>query len=172
MRLAIVPGHRPSAPGAGANGLHEYPVVSTLADTVQQFATPTQHTIRVVRRPQNQHGLRQLIRRLNSGIKADAILSLHLNAAEAESPNKSYAIHNGERKAAALADALHGVELPGVERIDPKTRDDLAILNDTQAVAVLDEVGYVDRADHRKKILRNLIHLSTHYAEAIEKWTR
>lgn len=151
-------------------GLSEYPVMRVLADRIHAFS---EVSTTVVKRPPQENGLTQLVGLLNSGETPTAALSLHMNAAEGDSPNKAYACHYpGAETSGTLANMLSNVGLRGVERLRPRLRENLAILRDTTFPVVLDEPGYIDRADHQKKMLLSLDSLAQGYAAALSKWMR
>jgi N-acetylmuramoyl-L-alanine amidase len=173
--IVLVPGHRPSAPGAVASGLSEYPVVSALAEEIQARAD-TRHLVRIRRRPDVDAGLMNLIRDLNAN-EPDLVLSLHLNAARDSSPNKGYSVTwpRQAKPVRVLARHLSEIEIerPGnpvpIERAEARTRTDLAILHATTCPVLLDEPLYVDRADHRRAALRRFDSIAAQYASALER---
>jgi hypothetical protein len=171
MHLALIPGHRPSAPGATAAGFSEYPVASILVEMIlQRMPTdvPGLHVEKFVR-PDTNSGLGALIKRVNAS-DVDGLLSLHFNATPKgmESPDRAYScVYPGAKKARDVARVLEGIGFGAIPRIMPKKRDDLAILRDTTVPAVLDEPCYLDRRSHRKKLIKGLDTLAEQYKAKI-----
>ena len=70
-----------------------------------------------------------------------------------------------------MAEALtEGVALPEIPRVDPRASAELALLRETTMSVVIDEVCYIDRADHRRALLMNLDALADDYAEALTRF--
>jgi N-acetylmuramoyl-L-alanine amidase len=148
------------------NGLHEYGIVLALA---HRIASQYTDAVQVVTRPEKPDGLASLIWRLNNEIQPNAVLSLHLNALEGESPNQGYAIYYpGSEVAGYMADAVtENALLNGVHRKQPLVREDLGILRETGMPAVLDEPAYIDRQDHQQALLRRFDGLAMGYVDAV-----
>jgi N-acetylmuramoyl-L-alanine amidase len=167
MSIAVVPGHRPGAPGAGKAGLYEYPVARTLAREITARTDAEVYT-----RPDHDGGLVGLVDQLNEEA-VDATLSIHFNATKegVESPDLGYCLHYpGSEGGTAMADVLtETVSLPGIPRVDPRSAADLALLRETIMPVVIDEVCYIDRADHQYTLLKNLETLADAYVEAVNR---
>ena len=168
MNIAVVPGHRPGAPGAGKAGLYEYPVAHSLARAIAERVD-----VEVYTRPDYDGGLWDLVHRLNED-PVDAVLSIHFNATDdgVESPDIGYCLHYPESEGgAAMAEALtEAVALPEIPRVDARSAADLALLRETTMPVVIDEVCYIDRADHRRTLLMHLDALADDYAEALTRF--
>jgi N-acetylmuramoyl-L-alanine amidase len=167
MKFAIVPGHNSIAPGAGLGGLHEYPVMAVLAEMIAQ-RVPSEYEVEVVRRPERENALSHLVSRLND-CGVDRVLSLHLNAVEGDSPDYGYPLHYpGAAAARSFAGRIADtVQLDGIERKRPRTRENLLILSHTRMPVVLDEIAFIDRRDHQHIVLSQLPMLADMYAEAV-----
>jgi len=168
MKLALIPGHSPSSPGAGMAGLFEWPLMSVLVGMVEKRLPPKIGSlVQVYERPDHEEGLVQLVKTLNRD-DVDRILSLHLNACEGRSPDLGYCIHDGTAAAQSLANRLtEAVRLDGIDRRDPVYRENLYVLSDTEAPAVLDEVAFIDRHHHQEKVLSKLPLLADRYSDVI-----
>jgi len=170
MRLAIVPGHRPSAPGAAAAGFSEYPLARVLAEQIVQRlpVDVPKLTAEVWTRPDVPDGLSTLIHDLNRA-QVDAVLSLHFNASRSDpSPNTAYScVYPGATTAIRMASLIGKMGFGGIPRRDPVTRPQLAILSGTEMPAVLDEPAYIDRHSHRMKLVKGLDTLAEQYKNQI-----
>jgi hypothetical protein len=165
MQLALIPGHRPGSPGVESNGVAEFTPALILCHMIHD-REPKRTTIH--RRPDTADGLSSLIHGVNRS-DADALLSIHFNAAEGESPPVGYScVYPGAEEANTFADCIrHKLERWGPRRVSARSRPQLLILSETDVPAVLDEPAYLDRDDHRRSILGRLDELAHYYTEAI-----
>jgi len=168
MKLALIPGHSPSSPGAGMAGLFEWPVLSVLVGEIEKRLPPKiDSLVQVYERPDHEGGLVQLVDRLNAD-NVDRILSLHLNACEGESPDAGYCLYDGSASAKTLSKRVtETVRLEGIVRRGPVHGEGLYMIDHTNAPAVIDEVAFIDRHDHQEKVLSHLSRLADLYSDAI-----
>ena len=173
MRLALIPGHRPSAPGASAAGFSEYPLARVLCEMILQrmpFDVPGL-SVELFTRPDVGDGLSTLVQDLNAA-GVDGALSIHFNATAdgTPSPDRAYScVYPGAEAAGQMADTLRRISFAAVPRRPPKGRKDLAILRDTTMPVVLDEPVYIDRRSHRLHLIKGLDTLATQYSHAIQR---
>ena len=172
MRLALIPGHRPDAPGASAAGFSEYPLARVLCELILQRLPDDLpgFSVQLFTRPNVGDGLTTLIQDLNAA-GVDGALSIHFNATAegAPSPDCAYSLtYPGAEKAGKMADTLRRISFAGIPRLPPKGRKDLAILSDTAFPVALDEPAYIDRRGHRLQLLRSIDKLAMSYAGAIQ----
>ena len=149
MKVFINPGHSPNGcpdPGSVGNGLRECDIAKTCSDLVEKYLEDA--SVEVVGNAQSA-SLLEIVRVANN-IEPDVFLSIHCNAFDGKAHGTEVWFFHTSRKGKLLAqciqkqivDTLHTTDR-GIKSAEPG-RSGLYVLTNTDAVAVLIELAFID----------------------------
>ena len=176
MKIAIVVGHHPGAPGATYHNYSEYMVMAPVAGALVEALQEGGHEAWLV----GASSLGTKINRVNE-LNADIGLELHMNAHTDTSASGYEVLHAGSEKGVALADLIsdclvvaglrdRGVKL-GRYRQDPNEKV-IPILKDTNCPFAVLELGFISNPEDLYYVRVNKAMIARRIALGCELWVR
>ena len=151
MRVFLNPGHAPDGnpdPGACGYGLRECDVAKNVADLVAGYLTAA--GVEVVGKLQSD-SLREVVSASNRA-DADVFISIHCNACNGNANGTEVWHYYGSGEGEKLADCIQNQVVDALGTVDRGVKgakpgvNGLYVLNNTDAIAVLVELAFIDRA--------------------------
>lgn len=170
LHVCVDPGHGGQDPGAvAADGTKEKDVVLRYSEALQRELTRRGHRATMTRTGDTYPGLAERARKADE-VGADALVSMHANAADSKLANGAWVIYDdatapGPKGGRALAEAIFQgmAKVPGVADTDaavevfpdrsPQVGNrNLAVLSTQRAVAVLVELGFLTNEEDLRQL--------------------
>ncbi len=152
MKVFLNPGHAPNGnpdPGACGCGLRESDVVKSVADLVEHYLVNA--GIEVV--GNLQHDDLDAVTEAANESNADVFISIHCNACNGDANGTEVWYYAGSHAGEELASCIQSQIIDALDIVDRGTKgakpgvNGLYVLSNTDAVAVLVELAFIDNED-------------------------